>query len=199
MTDLRKDNDNNQNGYNTNSYGQNNYNSNPYDQNNYNNNQYDQNNYNNNQYDQNNYNNNPYNQNNYNGNAYTTNSYDPNYYNQNNYNNTYNQQPSFNGNFQNSHFDGSVFDTLIHMIASGLMITFTCGIATPWAVCFLWTFIIQHITIDGRRLNFDGTGAQLFGNWIKWLVLTVITCGIYSFWVYPRLFDWVATHTHFMN
>ena len=31
-----------------------------------------------------------------------------------------------------------------------------------------------------------GTGMGLFGNWLKWWFLIIITLGIYSFWVVPR-------------
>ena len=95
-----------------------------------------------------------------------------------------------------SSWDGSVLDTFVNSLVASLMITFTCGIATPWAICYTWKFILEHAVIDGKRLTFDGTGAQLFGNWIKWLLLTIVTCGIYSFWVAPRLYQWVASHTH---
>ncbi len=37
----------------------------------------------------------------------------------------------------------------------------------------------------------------LFGNWIKWLLLTMITFGIYSFWVVPRLTKWRVEHQAF--
>lgn len=96
-----------------------------------------------------------------------------------------------------SKYDGGVLETAIYSLISSLLISVTCGIATPWALCFLYKFIISHVIIDGRRLSFDGTGTQLFGNWIKWFLLTVITCGIYGFWVAPRLYNWVAKHTHF--
>lgn len=32
-----------------------------------------------------------------------------------------------------------------------------------------------------------GSTPGLIGHWIKWLLVSVITLGIYSFWVYPRL------------
>ena len=115
-----------------------------------------------------------------------------------NFNNMMSQSedPSFWSTDGASKWDGGVLETLVAGIVASLMITFTCGIATPWAVCYLWNFIISHALIDGRRLSFDGTGAQLFGNWIKWFLLTVITCGIYSFWVTPRLCHWICKHTH---
>ena len=95
-----------------------------------------------------------------------------------------------------STWDGGVFDTVVNSIVASLIISVTCGIATPWAVCYMMKFIISHAVIDGKRLSFDGNGGQLFGNWIKWLLLTVITCGIYSFWVIPRMYKWVASHIH---
>ena len=50
--------------------------------------------------------------------------------------------------------------------------------------------------IDGHKLIFDGTGAQLFGNYIKWFLLTIITFGIYSFWLSIKMKQWVTKHTH---
>jgi len=96
-----------------------------------------------------------------------------------------------------SKFDASVLEFVLYSIGTSLIISFTLGIATPWAVCFMYKFVISHIVLDGKRLVFDGTGGQLFGNWIKWLIFIVITCGIYSFWVAPRLIDWIVKHTHF--
>lgn len=95
-----------------------------------------------------------------------------------------------------SKWDGGVLETVAASIVASLIMGLTCGIATPWAVCYIWKFIISHTMIDGRRLTFDGNGGQLFGNWIKWFLLTVITCGIYSFWVVPRMYNWIAKHTH---
>ena len=93
-----------------------------------------------------------------------------------------------------STWDGGVFDTVVNIIVCYLIAFFTCGIATPWAICYMMKFIISHAIIDGKRMSFDGTGAQLFGNWIKWFLLTLVTCGIYSFWVVPRVYKWVASH-----
>lgn len=97
---------------------------------------------------------------------------------------------------KNSTWNGGVLETLLHVIGASLIMSITCGIATPWAVCFLMKFIIDRVEIDGKKLSFDGNGAQLFGNWIKWFLLTVVTCGIYSFWVLPKMITWVASHIH---
>lgn len=95
-----------------------------------------------------------------------------------------------------STWDGGVLDTIVNSIIASLITSVTFGIAAPWGICYMMKFIIGHTIINGKRLSFDGNGAQLFGNWIKWLILTVITCGIYSFWVAPRLYQWIASHIH---
>lgn len=48
---------------------------------------------------------------------------------------------------------------------------------------------INHTVVDGHRMKFNGSAVGLFGNWIKWLLLTVITLGIYGFWVSIKLED----------
>ena len=48
-----------------------------------------------------------------------------------------------------------------------------------------------------EKSYFDGTSIQLFGNWIKWLLLCIITLGIYSFWVAIAIKKWKTKHTHF--
>jgi uncharacterized membrane protein YjgN (DUF898 family) len=53
--------------------------------------------------------------------------------------------------------------------------------------------------INGRRLIFTGGGFSLIGLWIKWMILTFLTFGIYFFWVIPSLNKWVVEHTDFEN
>jgi len=96
-----------------------------------------------------------------------------------------------------SDWDGSVLDTFVNILIASLIITFSCGIALPWAICYMMKFIISHAVIDGRRLRFDGTGGDLFAQYIKWWLLCVITCGIYGFWVAPRLYKWVTSNIHY--
>ena len=57
----------------------------------------------------------------------------------------------------------------------------------------------MHTIIDGHRLTFDGKAIQLFGSWIKWLLLTIITVGIYGLWLGIKMKQWKAYHTHVEN
>ena len=60
---------------------------------------------------------------------------------------------------------------------------------------------IQEFVISMTDLpdEFDGKATQLFGNWIKWLLLCIITFGIYSFWLSISLKKWKVKHTHFVS
>lgn len=98
-----------------------------------------------------------------------------------------------------SFFDGGVLSYLGIVILGGLLIALTVGIATPWAITLTYGWRINHTVIEGRRLRFSGTGLGLFGNWIKWFLLTIITLGIYGFWVHIKLEDWKVRNTSFIN
>ena len=95
-----------------------------------------------------------------------------------------------------SKFTGGLLGMIGIGIVQAIIIIFTLGIATPWAVCIRQKWLADHTIIDGRRLVFDGTGAQLFGNYIKWFLLTIITLGIYSFWLSIKMKQWIVKHTH---
>ena len=100
---------------------------------------------------------------------------------------------------ENSYFDGGLLQQIGWTLLGGLITTITLGICYPWALCMIYGWETRHTVVEGRRLNFDGTGGQLFGNWIKWFLLTIITLGIYSLWLSIALKKWKAKHTFFAN
>lgn len=95
-----------------------------------------------------------------------------------------------------SKFDGGLLGLIGIGLLEWVIIMFTLGIATPWAVCIRERWMASHTIIDGSRLTFDGTGGQLFGSFIKWFLLTIITFGIYAFWLTIKMKRWTVKHTH---
>jgi len=71
-----------------------------------------------------------------------------------------------------SYFDGGLLQKIGWSILGFLITLVTFGICYPWAVCMLYNWETKHTVIEGRRLAFDGKAIQLFGNWIKWFLLT---------------------------
>ena len=95
-----------------------------------------------------------------------------------------------------SKFTGGLLGLIGINILQVLIIGLTFGIAAPWAICMKESWLARHTVIDGHRLVFDGTGGQLFGNYIKWFLLTIITFGIYVFWLDIKMKQWITKHTH---
>ena len=95
-----------------------------------------------------------------------------------------------------SKFTGGLLGLIGISILQGLITGLTFGLAAPWAVCLKESWIAKHTVIDGRQVVFDGTGGQLFGNYIKWFLLTIVTLGIYSLWLGINMKRWVVKHTH---
>lgn len=96
-----------------------------------------------------------------------------------------------------SKFTGSLFGLIVINLFCTIVSVISLGILIPWVVCLKESWYAERTIIDGKRLCFDGTGLQLFGNYIKWFLLTIITFGIYSFWLHIKLKQWVVKHTHF--
>ena len=98
-----------------------------------------------------------------------------------------------------SKFTGGLLGIIGIAILQVLVIIFTLGLGVPWAVCMKESWYVKHTTIDGLPLTFDGTGGQLFGNYIKWVLLTLITFGIYALWIPIKMKQWVTSHTHIIR
>ena len=95
-----------------------------------------------------------------------------------------------------SRFTGGLLGLIGVTLLQDLLILITFGLGAPWAVCMKQRWIAGHTVLDGRQEYFDGTGGQLFGNYIKWFLLTLVTLGIYGFWLNIKMKKWVVMHTH---
>ncbi|GAB7390147.1 DUF898 family protein [Lactococcus garvieae] len=98
-----------------------------------------------------------------------------------------------------SFFDGGLLQFIGWTLVGGIITAVTFGICYPWALCMVYGWKINHTVVDGHRMKFSGSAAGLFGNWIKWLLLTIVTLGIYGFWVSIKLEDWKVKNTSFIN
>lgn len=96
-------------------------------------------------------------------------------------------------------FDGGAATYLGTGILAFLITVLTLGICFPFALVLKERWKAKHSLIDGQRLIFTGTGIGLFGQWIKWLLLIIITIGIYGLWVGPKLAQWKWEHASFQT
>ena len=93
-----------------------------------------------------------------------------------------------------SRFTGTTFGLVWLNIWTGFVTGITFGIAFPFMLCAKEKWMAKHTYINGRQLNFDGTGMQLFGNWIKWSLLVLVTLGIYGFFIPIAIKKWTVSH-----
>ena len=89
-------------------------------------------------------------------------------------------------------FSGSVLAIFLFPLWAGPFCLITLGIATPWVLCIVMRWICNNTTRNGKRFIFKGTGGGLFGRFIIWWLLTLITLGIYSFWSIRNQIRWVV-------
>jgi uncharacterized membrane protein YjgN (DUF898 family) len=98
---------------------------------------------------------------------------------------------------ERSYFDGGLLELIGVTILTALISSVTLGIATPWGLCMIYSWQINHTVVEGKRLHFNGKGGSLFGSWIKWAFFCIITVGIYGFWMGIALEKWKAENTSF--
>lgn len=97
-----------------------------------------------------------------------------------------------------SRFTGGAFANYFIGLISNFVTMITLGIAYPFMACWKYKWRAEHTYIYGQQLTFDGNGLQLFGQYIKWFLLSIITCGIYFILCARlKLVEWETSHTHF--
>jgi len=79
---------------------------------------------------------------------------------------------------KDSKFTGGVFGYLIVNVVLLLSIIFTAGITMPWALCFRERWTAKHTIIDGKQLEFYGSGTVLFLHTILIALIGPILIGI---------------------
>lgn len=96
-----------------------------------------------------------------------------------------------------SEFTGGALKEFFINVGVLLASVCTLFIAYPFLVCLKEKWKASHTYVNGRRLEFDGNGAQLIGKYMLWLLYSIITFGIYALLVLPlNMQRWRTKHTH---
>ncbi|MBK6918682.1 MAG: DUF898 family protein [Deltaproteobacteria bacterium] len=89
-------------------------------------------------------------------------------------------------------FTGKGGELFVTFLVGYLLTAITFGIYAPWFICKMIKFFADNTTAtaqDGTRyrLNFEGTGGELFVTFLVGMLLTVITLYIYMPWFICKL------------
>lgn len=94
-------------------------------------------------------------------------------------------------------FDGNLAVWFFIRLGCFLLNVCTLFLLKPFTYCWKRGWYIRHCVYDGRRMVFDGNGAQLFGAYIKWFLLSIVTLGVYYLlWMSLNMKRWETEHTH---
>ena len=101
------------------------------------------------------------------------------------------------GSLSPSRFTGSIFGYFFRRAALVIFTLVTLTLAYPALMCWYMRWEVKHTVIQGRRLTFDGYSRQLYGKFLLWLLLSIISVSIYFFVKMKiNLIKWQTKHTH---
>lgn len=95
-----------------------------------------------------------------------------------------------------SFFDGSTLQLIGVNLLSFFLNTISFGLLYPFTVCFKLRWINKHTVINKKKVVFTGKALNLFGKYILWCFLTIITLGIYGFWLDIKMLQWQTKNIH---
>jgi uncharacterized membrane protein YjgN (DUF898 family) len=106
---------------------------------------------------------------------------------------------------EGSYFDGGFWALVGWTLLGVIAIVITLGLATPWVYCWNVRWRTNNTVVDGKRLQFNGTGGSLFVHyilrgWLLGLILTPLTLGLYPYYYYfVALKKWEIKNTNLSN
>jgi uncharacterized membrane protein YjgN (DUF898 family) len=98
-----------------------------------------------------------------------------------------------------SKFEGGVLPIFLFCLWAPLLLTITLSLAFPFVICTVIRWVCDNAIIGGKRYRFKGTAGGLFGRWIIWFLLSIITLGIYSFWSIRNQIRWVIENIEMVD
>lgn len=97
---------------------------------------------------------------------------------------------------RHSEFTGVAFGYFGYSLLTAIIGTLTLGIAIPWCICMVMNWEAENSIIDGKRCWFDGSGGELFGKYILWWLLSIVTLGIFALAIPGKMKQYQVEHTH---
>jgi uncharacterized membrane protein YjgN (DUF898 family) len=93
-----------------------------------------------------------------------------------------------------SRFEGSWIALVGITLLTGFLTIITLGFAYPAMYCLKKRWLYSNTIVNGYRLKFTGGGGQLFGKYILWSFLSIITFGIFALWLPIKYQRWEVKH-----
>lgn len=97
-------------------------------------------------------------------------------------------------------FNGSGGVLFQVLLVGFLFSLITLGLYMPWFICKIYRFYIMNTTIHSGskqvgKIDFQGSGREVFGTWLLGFILSVITFAIYLAWFEVNLLKYFFSKT----
>lgn len=93
-------------------------------------------------------------------------------------------------------FDGKSWQKKLYGALGIFVSIISLGLLYPLSAVFNRKWVTDHSVYEGRRLHFDGGLGSFYFLWLKGFLLSIVTLGIYGFFLAENIMVWEAKHTH---
>ena len=98
-----------------------------------------------------------------------------------------------------SYYDGDLLTNWFFSVVSFFCRTLTLDVAAPIVVCLRLRWRAEHTHLNGRRMIFTGKIRDLFAKNALWVLLSVVTLGVYVPFKMLKMAKWETAHFHFVG
>ena len=84
------------------------------------------------------------------------------------------------------------------VILDAILTFITLGIYLPWAINGDVKYVCDHVRVENPpsgttgAIEYTGKGVELFGRFILWYILTIVTLGLYTPWMLNGFYRYVV-------
>ena len=97
-----------------------------------------------------------------------------------------------------SAFTGGAVMNFLYTFLNVITVIFTLGFAYPLSRLLQLQWKASHTYVDGKRLSFDGDVNEIYGKYVVWVLLSIVTLGIYAVvFLSVHMKRWETENTHF--
>ena len=97
-------------------------------------------------------------------------------------------------------YSGQGVDILGLVLIGSILNFITFGLYFPWMINSIIKYVCRHAHVadhvgsESVRVEFTGSGSDLFGRFVLWMILTVVTFGLYAPWAVNGIYAYVVEH-----
>lgn len=98
-----------------------------------------------------------------------------------------------------SFYIGGLLSHFFINLWAAILVIVSLGLLTPYVICKKQRYKASRTYISGEKMVFRGKSMQLFGKFLLWWFLSIITFGLFMLFMITSVKKWTIFHTHFVK